>query len=163
MVSEYYTWFVDLGYPNLDIVRHRENYWIESDRSWLTADGSWSIIEYYNAPIIPSLTRWNFVLANVNDHEISASFVEKMVKMLDLRRKEYWDLCEAKTKAMEDEREALERHAQDIASRATDLIMRTPTVVERIAKNGLQEMDPVNILKHIPRHQKNGLKGVELK
>lgn len=163
MCSEYYVWFKELGYENLDIVKHRSS-WRLGNGSWITAeDGTWSIIQFYNAPVIPAETRWNFVVAHINDHEISPSFVERMVHMVDIKRKEYWDLTEAKTKAMEAERDALERHAQDIASRATDLIMRTPTVVERIAKNGLKEIDPSNILKHIPRHQKNGLKGVELK
>lgn len=162
MVSKYYTWFRDLGFPNLDIVLHRSTFAMP-DGTYLTAeDGTWSIIQYYNAPIIPSLTRWNFVIANINDHEISPSFVEKMVNMVDMQRKEYWDICEAKTAAMELEKEGLERHAQDIAERAKNLIMRSPDTLERIAKGGIKEADPVNILKHIPRQQKNGLKGVEL-
>ena len=161
MVSEYYCWFVELGYENLDILQHRSTYEVPS--GYLTTfDGTWSIIEYYNSPIIPSLTRWNYVLAGINDQEISASFVEKMVGMLDLRRKQVWDMAEAKTKAMEDEKESLEKHAQDIAERAKNLILSNPNVVERIARNGLSEMNPTSILKHIPRHQKNGLKGVEL-
>lgn len=163
MCSRWYCWFVELGYENLDIVQHRDTFQMP-DGSYLTAEnGTWSIIQYYNTPIIPAETRWNFVIANINDHEINPSFVERMVHMVDIKRKEYWDLCEEKTRKMEAEKDYLERHAQDVASRATDLIMRTPTVVERIAKNGLKEMDPVSILKHIPRHQKNGLKGVELK
>lgn len=162
MCSPWYVWFVELGYPNLDIVQHRETFELP-DGSYLTTEsGVWSIIEYYNAPIIPSLTRWNYVLANVNDQEISKSFIEKMVGMLDLRRKQVWDMAEAKTKAMEDEKEKLEAHAQDTAERAKNLIMRCPTTLERVAKDGIAAANPTTILKHIPRHQKNGLKGVEL-
>jgi len=161
MVSPYYVWFCELGYPNLDIVKTRETFSVGG--GYLTAEsGCWSIIEYYNAPIIPSLTRWNYVIADINDHEISSSFVEKMVGMLDIRKKEYWDICEKKTAKMEAEKEHLEAHAQDMAERATNMIMRNPATVERIMKNGLSEMNPLSILKHIPRHQKNGLKGVQL-
>lgn len=148
MVSRYYTWFHEMGYPNLDIAQYQ--------------DGSWSIIEYYKTPLVPSVTPFNIVLGPMHNVEISSSFCEKWVKKLDLQIRDYWDDCERKTKVMMDEKEYLEKHAQDTAERAKNLIMSNPDVVERIYKKGLSEADPLSILKHIPRHQKNGLKGVQL-
>lgn len=142
VVSKWYRWFVELGYPQLDIEKYE--------------DGSWSIIEYYNAPIIPSLTRYNLVLGPMEHVDISFGFVSNWIKKLDLRRKEYWDECERKTKEMEQEKERLESHAQDTAERAKNIIMGNPDLVERVAKNGMHEINLENIRKHIPRHKLSG-------
>jgi hypothetical protein len=85
-----------------------------------------------------------------------------MVNMVDIRKKEAWDIAEARTKAMEKEKEMLENHAQETAEKAKNLIMRCPEVLERVAKNGIAEANPMTILKHMSRHKKNGLKGVQL-
>lgn len=144
MCSKWYTWFVDLGYENLDIVEHQ--------------DGAWSIIEYYHTPLMPSTARWNHVLMDIRNTLITPGFVTKYVRQLDLRRKEVWAAAEAKTEAMVQEKISLDNHAQDTAEKAKNIIMQTPTLVERIAKNGLQEMNLDKIIKHIPSHQFNGHK-----
>lgn len=148
MCSKYWIWFKELGYENLDIVEHQ--------------DGSWSIIEYYHTPMIPCEARWNYVLMDIRNTIPTPGFVTKYVHQLDLRRKEVWDAADERDRKAEKERQDLEKHAQDTAERAKEIIMQTPTLVERIAKNGLQEMNLENILKHVPRHQKNGLPGVKL-
>lgn len=135
----WYTWCVDLGYRNIDI------------QQW--HDGEWALIEFYNSPVIPALTRWNFILSDLRNIEISPGFLTKYVRQLDLTRKEAWDALDAKERAQTEEKEALDRHAEDTAERAKNIIMQTPTLVERIAKNGLKEMDLEKIAKHIPRHQ----------
>lgn len=145
--SRWYPWLCDLGYPNLDVQQFE--------------DGEWALIEFYNAPIIPSMTRWNYVLQGIRNVEIGPGFITKYSRELDLHRKEVWEAAEAKTKAMEEEKKMLDRHAEDTAERAKNIIMNTPTLVERICKNGLQEMNLPNIIKHIPRHQLIGHKSVE--
>jgi hypothetical protein len=137
--SPYYIWFKELGYEQLDIR--------EFD------DGEWAIIEYYNSPVIPSLTRWNYVLQGLRNILITPGFITKYVKQLDLRQNEYWDQCEAKTKAMETEKDRLEAHAQDTAERAKNAIIQNPELVERIAKKGMNEISLSNIVKHIPRNK----------
>lgn len=148
MCSKYYIWFVELGYENLDILEHQ--------------DGSWSIIEYYHTPLIPAEARWNYVLMDIRNTIPTPGFVTKYVHQLDLRRKEAWDIAEAKTRAMEEEKVRLNEHAEDTAERAKNIIMQTPALLERIAEKGLREMDLDKIIKHIPRHQLNGHKGVKL-
>lgn len=140
MCSPWYIWFCELGYPNVDILKYE--------------DGEWDIIEYYNAPIIPGLTKWNQILYGMRNIEITRGFVTKYVNQLDLHRRRVWDDAEAKTAAMEKEKEKLEDHAQDVAERAKNIIMGNAGLVERVAKNGMHEINPENIWKHIPGHQK---------
>jgi hypothetical protein len=141
----WYSWCCALGYPNLDI------------QQW--KDGEWAIIEFYNAPNIPSMTRWNFMLHGMRNVEISPGFLQHHTRKLDLRREEIWAEYDARDKKQDEEKAALDRHAEDTAERAKNIIMQTPTLVERIAKNGLGEMDLDKIYKHIPRHQLIGYKG----
>ncbi len=141
--SPFYTWFCDLGYWNLDI------------RQW--DDSEWAIVEYYHTPLVPSMTRWNYVLQGMRNILITPGFVTKYVNALDLRKKEVWDALDAKDRAQDEEKAKLDQHAQDTAERAKNLIMQTPTLVERIAKNGLQEMNLDKIIKHIPSQQRRNL------
>jgi hypothetical protein len=145
--SKYYAWFCELNYPMLDV------------QQW--EDGEIALIEFYNSPIIPSMTKWNYVLQGMRHMEISASFFEKYCEMLDLHQKKVWDDAEAKTEKMMEEKRMLDRHAEDTAERAKNVIMQTPTLMERIVKNGLHELNLDNIVKHIPRHQLIGHKAVE--
>lgn len=138
--SPWYCWFVELGYPRLDINQY--------------PDGEFEIIEYYSTPIIPPLTKWNQVLYGIRNTEISRGFVTKYIHQLDLHRKQVWDEAEARTRAMEDEKDGLERHAQDTAERAFQAIRGNADLMERVAKNGMSEINPENIWRHIPRHQK---------
>jgi hypothetical protein len=141
----YYSWCVELGYPNVDV------------QQW--PDNEWALIEFYNAPIIPSLTRWNWVLHGMRNIEISRGFLTKYIRQLDLHKKETWDALDAKEKAQDEEKARLDAHAEDTAERAKNIIMQTPTLVERIAKKGIKEIDLDKIVDHIPRAQLLGYKG----
>lgn len=147
--SPWYSWFVEAGYPNLDIMKDGESYWKLAEPS-----GAWHIIEFYRSPVIPSLTPWNYVLKNIRNTEISRSFVEKYVKNLDLRRKEVWDAEAAKTKKMEDEFETLEKHRADTVERAFQAVKKNDGLVERVARNGMHELLPSAIFRHISPHHK---------
>lgn len=142
--SPYYVWFCELGYWNLDI------------REW--DDGEWALVEYYHTPTVPSMTRWNYVLQGMRNIIPSPGFVTKYVSALDLRKKEVWDALDARDRAQDDEKARIDTHAQDTAERAKNVIMQTPTLVERIGKNGLQEMNLDKIVKHIPSQQLIGYK-----
>ena len=145
--SPWYCWFVELGYPNLDIIR------------W--PDGEFAIIELLRSPVVPSLTPFQHVLKHIKNVLLTPSFVERYVLMLDLRRKEAWDIYEAKSQLAEREHDAMNRHAEDTAERAKNIIMQTPTLVERVAKEGVKAIDLSEIHKHIPRHQLIGHKTPE--
>lgn len=156
MVSRWYTWFVDLGYPELDIQEHWSWHAVPERAGGgmvYAPDGSWSIIKYLNSPIIPSLTRWQLVLGVMENVGITTGFVEKYVKQLDTSRKEFWDREEAKTRAVEEEHARVERHQTEFVDRAHGAITKNPDLMERIAKNGLQEMDLSKIRRNIPNYK----------
>jgi hypothetical protein len=142
--SDYYKWFVELGYPQLDIV--------------VFEDGEWAIREFYNCPIIPSMTQWKYILQGMRHIEITKSFVEKWCRKLDLTRREIWDAEEAKTAAVELEHAKVEEHRQEFASEALKLIKKNEDLVERVAKNGIQEINLENIVKHVPASKLRGHK-----
>lgn len=137
MVSKYYVWFMELDYPQLDIAEY--------------SDGSWDIIQYLNSPVIPSLTRHQLVLGNMKNILITPGFVEKYVKQLDTSRKEFWDREEAKTRAVAEEHERVQRHKHEFVDTAHKAITSNPDLMERIAKKGFKEMDLDNIRKHVPK------------
>lgn len=141
----WYSWCVELGYSNIDI------------QQW--PDGEWSIIEFYNAPLIPGLTRWNWVLHGMRNIEVSAGFLAKYIRQLDLQKKEAWDALDAKEKEQDEEKARLDAHAEDTAERAKNIIMQTPSLLERIAEKGIKEIDLDKIVDHIPRNQLIGYKG----
>lgn len=146
--SPYYKWFVEMGYPNCDI----EEY----------GDGSWRLVEYLNAPIIPSLTRVAHVLGPIQNLIISRSFIEKYLGMLDIRKKAYHEVLAEKEAKLKLDSDYAERSAQDFAKRAAQIVSGGE-VMDRIKKSGVKEMDLESIAKHIPSHQKNGNKNFESK
>jgi hypothetical protein len=149
--NTYYGWCRGAGFSNVDVIDHRLD------------DGKWDLVEYYNAPIIPALTQWNYILIGITEPLIKP-VIQKFLRDLDIHQKAYWAQQELEAKESERKRKAQEEAQDDAATRATGLIMGNPDLVNRIAKNGLQEaLNPVNILKHIPRSSLNGLKGVTLK
>lgn len=139
MQSEYHSWFQLNGFPELDILKYE--------------DGSWYVIQYYNAPLIPSMTRWQTVLGEMRNVEISSAFLLKYLKQLDITKKAFWDREEAKTKETEEEFERVEKHREESAEFATQAIVRNPNLMNRIAKNGLCEMDLGYIANHVPTQE----------
>ena len=133
--SQFYDWFVELGYPQLDIAEHE--------------DGSWSIIQMENAPLFPSAVRWNVVLGPMEHVLITRGFVEKYVRELDITRREFWDLEERKSEEAERAYQAKEDHAEYLAEKATAAITSNPYLLDRVMQNGLSEAMPSRLSKHI--------------
>lgn len=139
MCSDHYVWFWDMGYKELDLRRYE--------------DGEYAIIQYLNTPIIPSLTRWNFVLKGIRNTEITYDFCKKYAEQLDLEKHTVW---EEDAKAMRRHREQTEfeeRRANDMADQWLKGIVNNPDLMERIAKNGFKELDPRRMMNQIPRYR----------
>ena len=144
MVSDYHRLFSEWGYEQLDVVFYE--------------DRSWSIIEYQNSPIIPSLTKWKLVLSNMENIEFSESFVKKMVKSLDLQRQEFWDNIEAQERKAQEEREGQERARSEQFAYAASCLERNPALMSRAAEQGEVAFSMTNILRHLsPTQVKNVL------
>ncbi len=150
MQSPYSVWFYALGYPELDILEHK--------------DGSWSIIQFYNSPVIPSMKRWQQVLGPMENVEKSYGFCAKYTSELDMHKRVFRMREEAKTKQVEDEHAALEKHRDQYVDIAHKAITKNPLLMERIAKNGVQEMDLGYIAKNVPKSElvKPKFKGKEV-
>jgi hypothetical protein len=139
MVSRWHRCFVAMGYPELDLVEY--------------PDGEKAIIQYFNRPIIPSLTRWGFVLTKIRNQDINYYWLKEKADDLNLEKKKVW----AEQEAIEKEalRRQLEedRRSEDFATRMLDTVQRNDAWMQRIAKNGLGELNPLKILNHIPRYR----------
>lgn len=128
-----------MGYPELDVLKYE--------------DGEWWIIQFYNSPVIPSLTKWQTVLGPMRNVDLSYGFCHRWALALDAHRKEYLAKEFAKSQEADDEWEATERHAEDSAQRAATAIIRNPGLMERISRNGLKEMDLRSIAKYVPKSE----------
>lgn len=137
--SPYYVWFQDLGYPRLDLLQYE--------------DGEWAIVQMLNSPVVPAETQWRAVLSGMRNIEISHSFIRKYVEEIDIQRRAFWDREEAKSELADKEEAALDAHREDMVERAHKAITQNPDLMDRIAKNGIQEMDIRKIHSHIPTHR----------
>ncbi len=142
--SPYWIWFKELGYERLDITQ------------W--DDGEWAILEWYQTPVIPAETKWNYVLTGLRNIAITPGFVTKYIHQLDLHRKEVWNAAERKSAEADQRHATMEQHAEDTANAAFKVIRNNPELMERVAENGLAEIDPRKLLRNIPSHQLIGLK-----
>ena len=137
MVSNWYPMFCDLGYPQLDVIKYE--------------DGEWCIIEYLNAPLVPSLTKWHHVLRGIRNTEITEGFLKKYVRQIDPREREVWDREQEKTEAMEAEKLAQEKFAERKADEVSKVLSKNEDLKERFAKNGAIELSLDRIARHIPK------------
>ena len=139
MVSRWHRCFVAMGYPELDLVEY--------------PDGEKAIIQYFNRPIIPSLTRWGYVLTGIRNTNVDYYWLKEQADLLNLHGKKVWDDQDASEK--EAHRQTLEedRRSEDFATRMLSLVKRNDDWMQRIAKNGLKELDPMRLLNNIPRYR----------
>lgn len=143
-VSDDYKMFCDLGYPQLDMIRHD--------------DGSWSIIEMLNAPVIPSMTRWSYILKNIKHQEVNVTFIKRMIERIDPRGRELWDIEDSKSAAVEMDEVRRQEHKEEFADKAFKAIRGNEGLMERIYKGGLREMNLDRIYQHIPQQQRQAIK-----
>lgn len=142
-VGPYYEWFCDLGYPQCDLQVFK--------------DGSWAILEMHNAPLVPSLTKFNWIAKGFRNADITKSRIKRILEQIDPRKQWIWDIEREKTRQIDSEHESRETFVQERVEEAMDGIRRNPDLQERVAKNGIQEIMPHNIAKHIPDSKLKGL------
>lgn len=149
VVSPYWCWFKELGYPELDLHFYE--------------DGTFFIIQFLNSPIIPSLTKWQVVLGPMRNIIPTYAFCEKYTAELDITKRAFWAREDAKTKDVYEEAERTDRRDREFAEKATEAVMRNPGLVKRVAKNGLKETDLRYLSMHVPHYEvSKPLKGVKV-
>lgn len=139
LFSEYHKWFVEMGYPELDIVEYD--------------DGSWDIIQFLGSTVIPSEARWQVVLGNIKNRIPTFGFCKHWVDRLDMQKKAFWDLEDLNQKKHLMDQERLDKHVEDLAERMSFIVTHTPTLMERIAKNGIGEMLLHKMARHVPTNE----------
>lgn len=139
MVSRWHRCFVDMGYHELDLVEY--------------PDGEKAIIQYFNAPIVPSLTKWGFVLTKIRNTHVDYYWLKEKADALNLEKKAVW----AEQDAIDKEalRRTLEedRRADDFATRMMNNVKNNDAWMQRIARNGLKELNPLRLLNNIPKYR----------
>lgn len=83
--------------------------------------------------------------------EISRGFIENYLRAQINERDCYRELDEIRKARDVLSKEEVDERADRVATMATALVKRTPSVYERIAKNGLSALNLQNIAQHIPR------------
>lgn len=139
MQSKYHVWFCEMGYPELDILEY--------------PDGEKWVFQYYRSPVIPCITQWQAVLGPLRNVDLTYSMMEKYANMLDITKRSFWDRENTASQRSEQEWEAVERHREDMVERASQAFLRNPDLMDRIAKNGLYEMELGRIARHVPTHE----------
>lgn len=139
MTSPWHVWFVEMGYPRLDINKYD--------------DGEFEIIEYLRTPVIPSLTPWHRVLMGVRHQEITPWFCEKYVSNLDLEKRHVWDECDRRDEEVKRELFEQDMHVADFSKRAFEAVKNNPDLMERIAREGLGAMSLRALSRKIPNHR----------
>ena len=148
MVSPWHRVFCALGYPELDLRTYE--------------DGEHAIVQYLHKPIIPGLAQSQVVLAGLRNVDISEAFLKHWAERLDLTKRGIWaDVDRTEKEHMRQMKEE-ERRSEDFATRMLDGVKRNPDLMNRIAKNGLKELDPRRMINHIPKY-KLGKYGKDLK
>lgn len=138
-VSPYNAWFKEWGYPLLDINRYE--------------DGEFEIIQFHSVPLIPAEVQWSRVLMGFRNMEINPWMIKKYTENLDLERRHAWDELEKSEERARQQQLADELHVQDSAMRKFEAIRRNPDLMERIARNGIQEIGLRQLARHIPNHR----------
>lgn len=136
--SPYHHWFVEMGYPLLDVNEY--------------ADGEWEIIQYFRTPVVPALTSWNRVLMKMRHVEKSPWVIQRYTENLDMEKRAFWEGEKRKEAELAAEQERRDRHAEDVAQRQFLAVRQNPALMDRIARNGLKEIGLRQMARHIPNH-----------
>lgn len=136
LFSDYHHWFVEMGYPELDIVEYQ--------------DGSWDIIQFIGQTIVPAEAKWQVVLGGIKNRLKTYGFCEHWAKKLDMHRRAFWVEEDKKRDEHLAKAEEQDRHVEDLAERMSYVVSNTPTLMDRIAKKGVGEMQLHKVAEHVP-------------
>lgn len=135
MLSPYYKMFVEMGFPQLDIRVFK--------------DGEWAIREFHNAPLVPSLTKWKYVLSGMRNIEISESFIRKYLWSIDPRQKRFWEHDDETRKKEDEERAYYENERAERTMALGKQLAKNEDLMNEAYRIGPAAFDLENIAKKI--------------
>ena len=144
IVSPWQSFLSSYGYDRLDVNQY--------------PDGSWDIIEFMKVPLVPCIAKYRTILGNMKNIEISKGFLLKYIDEIDTNKRKLWAREEAKSKRVHEESIAAGKAGNDRVEQAFRAVKGNEALRQRVAKNGLHEMNLDRIYRHIPRQQRRGLK-----
>ena len=136
LFSDYHHWFVEMGYPELDIVEYQ--------------DGSWDIIQFIGQTIVPAEAKWQVVLGGIKNRVKSYGFCEHWAKKLDNTKRHFWEEQDKERETHLAKALDQDKHVEDLAERMSYVVTNTPTLMDRIAKKGPGEMLLHKVAEHVP-------------
>jgi hypothetical protein len=125
-VSQYWPMFRDLGFPQCDVVFYE--------------DGEFSFIEYYNAPLIPSQTRFMHIAKGFRNIEFNESLIKRVLTKIDPRNPEFWADQILKSTKLEEEKAQKQEADEDWAQKTIPLLLKNDALKERVARYGASEI-----------------------
>ncbi len=148
-VSKYHPWFVELGYPELDVrFVHSHD---ATKRIWGHETGEWAIIEMLSGPYISAEVLWRDVLTGLKNIEINKGTLKRFAESIDIKKQAIWDRELAKSLAVEAEHAAAQKHRDDMLTKVHESYIKNPDLMNRVAKNGVGELHPASVFRHIPK------------
>lgn len=108
-------------------------------------DGEFAIIEMLNAPLVPSLTRWQYVLKGMRNIEFSESLARKFIKQLDPHEPEFWIREYEASRKVVDLKDKQAEAQEDWAEWMGNALKHNSGLMERVAKYGTRELHPDQI------------------
>jgi len=145
-VSEYYHWFCELGYPQLDMGQ--------------AVDGEWWVVEMQNAPLIPSMTWSKPILKGLRNIEKSKAFLEKYLRLIDPTANAFWDREEKASADAEKRQDDKDKRLEQSTAAKLEAIKGNPELVERFVKYGPRALDMGEMFKHLTPYQKRRMGNV---
>lgn len=136
-VSPWNVWFEHMGYPELDVIEY--------------PDGEKAVIEYLKAPTVPALTPWNFTLTKLRNMELTYDWLKAWADQKCLERRHVWEEQAKLEERLRQDQLAEDRRSEDFVTRAHAAVVNNPDLMQRVGKNGLGELHPFKLLKHVPK------------
>ena len=125
-VSDKYPIFQKLGYPQIDVS--------------FFEDGSWSLLEMHNAPVIPDLTKFNWIAKNLKNVEFNEGNVMYLIRNSDPRNPEFWAKEIAKSMVLEKQHVDKQNKDQEWIEDIVPKLMQNQALMDRVARYGSREL-----------------------
>lgn len=137
--SAYYSIFCENGYPMLDII-DGEN-------------GEWHIIEYLNAPTVPSLTKWAYVLTNIRNREKTWPSIKNLIENLDMYSDYFWSRLKKEEEEAYNRVDSIEQQRIAAAEKTAEALANNDWFREEYAKHGAEAFKLETLAKDIVKQR----------
>jgi len=148
-VGPYYKMLCDLNYPQLDIT--------------VLEDGEWYIYEMLNAPVVPSLTKWQPVYKGFRNIEINSGIVAKLVRQIDPQYPEFWAREIIKSESLLKEKVERANFEEEWVERMVPKFLKNEALMNRVARYGVRELDPARIALAIAKESPSTARSLGIK